>query len=237
MSAEADINTPQRDSEYRAAALSSSGAALPFFLSLAVLLIMLYGGWTWWKVWKFEQAQGQAISANVVGPPLTEFTLTERSSKPFRSVDMRGRVWVATYFFTTCPGQCLRLNANIQRMNSLPDLKDVTWVSITCDPDTDSVDALRKYADRFEADPKRWLFCRADLNYTKQVALGMKVDLMLKGHRDYAIVIDKAGKIRGAFGGTSDIECGRLEQRLKECLAEKSPHDLAVRAKANGKSS
>ena len=56
---------------------------------------------------------------------------------------MRGNVWVATYFFTTCPGNCLRLNPNIQFMNNLPELKDVTWVSITCDPDTDTLEALR----------------------------------------------------------------------------------------------
>ena len=80
---------------------------------------------------------------------------------------MRGRVWVASYFFTSCPGQCLRLNANLQVLNADPKLKDVTWVSISCDPDTDTLEALRVYADRFQADPKRWLFCRADLDYVK----------------------------------------------------------------------
>ena len=97
----------------------------------------------------------------MIGPPLKEFELTERSGKPFRSADMRGRVWVATYFFTTCPGNCIRLNRNIQALHNLPELKDVTWVSITCDPDTDTLEALRKYADHWKADPERWLFCRA----------------------------------------------------------------------------
>ena len=63
----------------------------------------------------------------------------------------------------------------------MPELKDVTWVSITCDPDTDTLEALRAYADRWKADPERWLFCRADLDYIQRVANGMKVFLSLQG--------------------------------------------------------
>ena len=96
--------------------------------------------------------------------PLKDFELTERSGSPFRSTDMRGRVWVATYFFTTCPGSCIRLNQNIQLMHNLPELKDVTWVSITCDPDTDTLEALRKYADRLK--PTRRAGCSAVPTWT-----------------------------------------------------------------------
>ncbi len=183
MNAESENNRP---TEPAADAVSSriGGAALPFILCLPVVLAMMYFGWKWWQVWQFEQARGQAILANAIGPPLKEFELTERSGKPFRSTDMRGRVWVAMFFFTSCPGQCLRLNANIQVMNNLPELKDVTWVSITCDPDTDTVEALRAYAERFRADPNRWLFCRGDLDYIQRVAKGMMLYLSLKGHQD-----------------------------------------------------
>ena len=109
-------------------------------------------------------------SADAVGPPLTEFELTERSGKPFRSADMKGKVWVATYFFTTCPGNCIRLNQNIQLMHNLPELKDVTWVSITCDPDNDTLEALSKYADSLQADPERWLFCRGPISITRSAS-------------------------------------------------------------------
>lgn len=196
---------------------------LPWVLSVAVLIGALYYAFKWWQVHQFEIAKSQAIPQNVIGPPLKEFELTERSGKPFRSVEMRGHVWVASYFFTTCPGQCLRLNANIQVLSKMLDLKDVTWVSITCDPDTDTVEALQKYAERWQADPQRWLFCRADLPYIQRVAKGMNVYLSMKGHQDFAIVIDKQGKIRGMFDGTSESQCKRLKNVLLECLAEKFP--------------
>ncbi len=215
----------------------TTGSAVPYFLCLAVLFGLAYGGWTWWRVRQFDLARGDAIPANAIGPPLKEFELTERSGKPFRSTDMRGHVWVATYFFTSCPGQCLRLNANIEMMTNQPDLKDITWVSISCDPDNDTLDALRAYADRFHADPQRWLFCRADLDYTKRVAKGMNVYLSLKGHQDLAIVIDKRGKIRGVYDGTSESECNRLHGLLLKCLGEDPPHDLVSSSTVKEKSS
>jgi cytochrome oxidase Cu insertion factor (SCO1/SenC/PrrC family) len=204
-----------------------SASAVPYFLAFALLLVMLYGGWKWWQVWQFQVARGQAIPASVSGPPLKEFELTERSGAPFRSADMRGRVWVAAYFFTTCPGSCIRLNENIKLMHNLPELKDVTWVNITCDPDSDTLEALRDYADRWQADPHRWLFCRADLEYTERVARGMNLFLSYKGHQDRVIVIDKAGKVRGIFDATSKNECQRLRTMLLQCLEEKPPHELA----------
>jgi cytochrome oxidase Cu insertion factor (SCO1/SenC/PrrC family) len=214
-----------------------SGSALPYVLSIAVVLVMVYGAWTWWKVEQYENTRGQAVPTGVSGPPITEFELTERSGKPFRSADMRGRVWVASYFFTSCNGQCRRLNANLQVLSSEPDLKDVVWVSITCDPDNDSLEALRTYADLYKADPNRWLFCRGDLDYTIRVALGMKVYLSYKDHQDRVIVFDKAGNMRGYFDATSTLDCERMRKLLVECLHEKPPSDVAASRPLNGKSS
>jgi len=206
--------------------------ALPFFLSLLVLFGMAYGAWTWYRVHRYENDPGQAI-ANL-GPPIAvdNFELTERSGKPFRSADMKGKVWVATYFFTSCPGECIRLNRNIQVMQAMPELKDVTWVSITCDPDTDTTETLAKYADTMQADPNRWLFCRGDLDYTQRVARGMKLFLSLKGHQNYAIVIDKTGNIRGMYDGTSTSDCERMQKLLEKLEAEEPPAQTATPAEA-----
>lgn len=218
-----------------AARAGSASVALPFFLALAVLFAMAYGGWKWYQVAKFESARSESSAHNVIGPPLTSFELTERSGETFRSKEMLGKVWVATFFFTTCPGECIRLNQNIKLLNDIPELEDVTWVSITCDPDTDTVEALREYADRWEADPDRWLFVREDLEYIQRVALGMKVPLFRKGHRDDAIVIDKWGQVRGYFDATSKSECIQLQKKLVECLAEENPpEDEAAKASPVG---
>ncbi|HEY3393133.1 MAG TPA: SCO family protein [Lacipirellulaceae bacterium] len=220
--------TPDRPVSVGQAALSDSGSALPFVLAGAVVVAMAYGGWKWWQVQQFEARRGQAIPEDLVGPPLEDFELTERSGQPFRSAAMRGRVWIATYFFTTCPGRCIVLNRNIQRLHNLPELSDVTWVSITCDPDTDSLDALRKYADHWQADPERWLFGRAELAYTRRVARGMNLSLSRQGHQDYAVVFDKSGKMRAMFEATSTRECEKLRSKLLELLEEDAPQSVAM---------
>ncbi len=207
---------------------SAPGSMVPHIISVAILIGVTFGAFKWWQVRADEQARSEAIALTEVGPPLTEFELTDRSGKPFRSEDMKGKVWVATYFFSTCPGSCIRLNQNIQFMHNMPDLKDVTWVSITCDPDNDTQEALAAYADRWNADPDRWLFVRGDLDYTKRVARGMNIFLERKGHQDYAIVVDKTGKIRGMYDATSKSQSERLHTRLLECMAEEPPSDLAA---------
>ena len=122
MSSEVQSSTPSRAPVTAPAA--TSGAALPLALSAAVLIAMGFGGWKWYQVRQFELAKSEAIPASVLGPPLKDFELTERSGKPFKSTDMKGKVWVASYFFTTCPGQCLRLNSNVQILSNEPDLNN-----------------------------------------------------------------------------------------------------------------
>lgn len=208
------------DSDKTTENLVQDSSRVPLVLSLAVLLLAVYGAFKWWQVEQARQARERAIPADTIGPPLTEFELTERSETAFRSADMRGKVWVVTYFFTTCPGNCIRLNENIKLLHLDPELEDVTFVSITCDPDTDTPAALREYADRWEADPERWLFCRADLPYIQRVARGMNLDVYRRGHKDFAVVIDKQGQIRDMLDATSQREVVRLKRLLVELLNE-----------------
>ncbi|NOY42504.1 MAG: SCO family protein [Planctomycetes bacterium] len=198
-------------------------SALPYWLSLMVIIAASYGGWTWWRVQQFEASRAEG-GIQTAGPPLKEFELTERSGKQFRSRDMLGKVWVTSFFFASCPGTCPRLNANIKYLNSLEELQDVTWVSITVDPDTDTLSVLSEYAKGFQADPERWLFCRGDLGYIKRVGKDVfSLPINWKGHNEHAVVIDKFGKVRGMYDASSRSQSKKLALLLKECLAEEAP--------------
>ncbi|QEG36973.1 SCO family protein [Bythopirellula goksoeyrii] len=198
---------------------------LPYWLSLMVLFVGSYGIWTWYKVHQIE-AERSVGGIQFDGPPLEEFELTERSGEPFRSEAMKGKVWVTTFFFASCPGQCPRLNANIKFLHDKPELEDVTWVSITVDPDNDTLEVLSEYADRYKADPERWLFCTGDFDYIKRVGEDiMKMPVSWRGHKDYAVVIDRAGKVRGMYDATSISQSEKLRKLLLECLAEDPPSE------------
>lgn len=203
-------------------------STLPYWLALMVLFLAAYGGWKWYQV---ERTLALRNSGGVVlsnlGPKLKQFELEERSGRMFRSEELDGRVWVATFFYASCPGTCTRLNANIKDLNTVQSLQGVTWVSITVDPETDTKGVLLDYAERHNADPERWLFCRGEMGYIQRLArdiLGVD-DVYYRGHKDYAIVVDRAGKIRGMFDATSDIQCQRMISLLESCLAEPVPHD------------
>jgi protein SCO1/2 len=197
-----------------------NNSALPYWLALMVVAAACYGGWTWWRVEQFQSNQNTG-GIEFEGPPLEEFELTERVGQPFRSRDMLGKVWVATFFFASCEGACPRLNANIEHLHNLKQLEDVTWVSITVDPDTDTLERLREYAERFGADPERWLFCRGDFNHVQKIARDfMNVDVSWRGHQDYAVVIDREGKIRGMFDAIRLSQLDRLQTLLGKCLEE-----------------
>lgn len=205
-----------------------SNSTLPYWLSLMVVLGASYAGWKWYQVQQFETSR-EVGGVTFSGPPLEDFELTDRSGNPFRSADMDGKVWVTSFFFASCAGQCPRLNANIKHLHDDPDLKDVTWVSITVDPDNDTLEVLDDYAKRYQADPDRWLFCRGEFDYIKRVGEDiMKLEVTWRGHKDYAIVIDREGKVRGMFDATSISQSKKLKMLLRECLAEPAPtHGIA----------
>src|SRR6516225_4720166 len=91
--------------------------------------------------------------------PLSDFSLTERGGKTVTRDDLHGKVWVASFVFTRCSGPCPSVTATMARLQGeLKDQPDVRLVTFTVDPERDQLTDLNQYADRFGADPKRWLF-------------------------------------------------------------------------------
>ncbi len=196
-------------------------STLPYWLTLMVLLVVSYGGWKYWQVQQFQSGGGIEFTSQ---PPLEEFELTERSGKPFRSRDMLGKVWVTTFFYANCAGACPRLNGNIKMLGNMEELQDVVWVSITVDPEIDTLERLREYAETYQADPERWLFCRGDLQYIQRVGEDiMRLPITWRGHNESAIVIDRKGEVRGMYDATSTRESKLLRKLLLECLEEEAP--------------
>ena len=195
---------------------------LPYWIAFVITVTSLYAAIKWWQV--SGQPATPAATGGIVAtdlPPLESFELDASNGQLFRSQDMLGKVWAASFFFTSCPGSCTRLNKNIQHLNSLDELKDVTWVSISVDPDTDDIATLQEYGTRFQADPQRWLFCRGELDYVRRIGTEMmKLHVSYKGHQDYVVVIDRRGELRGMFNATSRIQSQKLRDLLVECLVE-----------------
>lgn len=156
-----------------------------------------------------------------------EFTFTERSGKPFDSGMLDGRVWVADFIFTHCAGPCPIMTATMARLQSeIDDLPDVRLISISVDPERDTPEVLTQYANRFGADPDRWLFLTGNLALTRRIAVdGFKVgsieDPIL--HSDRFVLVDRAGKIRGYFDSMEVDAVAKLTAAIRALHREAHP--------------
>src|SRR5262245_31476896 len=90
---------------------------------------------------------------------VADFALTERGGETVHRADLLGKVWVAAFGFTRCTGPCPQVSGTMARLQAeLAGQPEVRLVSFSVDPDHDTPEVLRGYAQRFGADPQRWLF-------------------------------------------------------------------------------
>lgn len=176
--------------------------------------------------------------------PVGEYSLTERDGRTVTEKDLHGKVWVASFVFTRCMGPCPAVTATMRRLQSeLADEPDVRFVTFTVDPQRDDPDELKRYADRYQADPNRWLFLTGDeaaihklMQERFKLAVGRKDGPDVKegdefDHSTRLSVVDKKGVIRATFegmpndqrpDGTADFEEGlqQLKEKVKALAAE-----------------
>lgn len=90
---------------------------------------------------------------------LTAFHLTERSGQSITDADLAGKILVVNFVFTSCSLKCREVNDRMTEIQqSVREMSDVQLVSLTVDPGSDTPTVLRKFADSFQADARRWLF-------------------------------------------------------------------------------
>jgi protein SCO1/2 len=161
-----------------------------------------------------------------------KFTLTERSGRPFDSASLLGKVWVADFFFTECPGTCLMLSNRMKEIHrATANSGDVRFVSISTDPKVDTPEVLRKYADSLGAD-ERWSFLTGPRTAIFELSIGgFKLALADAGgvdvkekiiHSTKLVLVDRHGWIRDYYDGVGDKpgETERLLADIKRLLEE-----------------
>lgn len=141
--------------------------------------------------------------------PAPDFTLTERSEKPVTLSDLKGKVWIADFFYTSCPGPCPMLTSRLSNLQKeLANDPDVRLVSISSDPEKDTPAVLREYASHFGAGD-RWYFLTGNKDTIYKLAndgfkLGLAEDKNAKEpitHSTKLVLIDRSGTVRGFYDG------------------------------------
>lgn len=174
--------------------------------------------------------QPQAASATLQKYwAVPDFSLTERSGKPLGLADLTGKVWVADFFYTSCPGPCPALQSRFTEVQkALGPLPDVRFVSISVDPEKDTTDVLDVYAKRFHAGPQ-WFFCTGERDVIFKLAHdGFK--LPIAGgtpeagpvtHTTRLVLVDRNGTVRGFYEGSTDEGVKNIVGDIHRLLEEK----------------
>ena len=150
------------------------------------------------------------------------FLLTDSEDQRFTAEILDGKIWVADFFFTTCPGPCPVMSKNMQRLHqTFAGEANLHLVNFSVDPENDTPAVLRKYAARFDADTTRWHFLTGPPAQIYGIATeGFKIgdpDALIR-HSQKFVLIDGTGQIRGYYDGIATAEIDELIGHIRQLL-------------------
>lgn len=164
----------------------------PLLWGALVLLAAAGGGlaaWPWLgrtvdPLRSADRTEGALEKLEVYGR-VPDFALTERSGRRITLADLLGKVWVVNFFYTECTETCPLQSANMARLQAdLSGEPDVRLVSISVDPEHDTPEVLAEYANRFGADPDRWLFLTGPKDAIYRLAIeGFRLGVVEPGEK------------------------------------------------------
>jgi protein SCO1/2 len=136
------------------------------------------------------------------------FQLTDQSGRPFDSKSLAGKIWVADFIYTTCPGPCPRMSSQMRGVQSaVVAMPDVKLVSFTVDPKNDTPVALAAYAARYRAQPGRWVFltgAQADLETLCRNGFKLGDVGGALAHSTRFVLVDRQSRVRGLYSTSED---------------------------------
>ena len=168
------------------------------------------------------------------GHTIGDFTFLNQEGKTVTDENVRGKVFVAEYFFTTCKTICPIMNSQMQRVHrTYKKNDDFRILSFSVDPEVDTVAQLKKYADRHSADGEKWFFLTGEKE--KLYKLARTSFFVLKPsetenqgdvgsdfiHTNNFVLVDKQMRIRGYYDGTSSKEVDEMIEDIQLLLEEK----------------
>lgn len=164
---------------------------------------------------------------------IRSFSFLNQDGKTITNDDVKDKIRVIEYFFTTCKGICPKMNENMNTVyETFKGNKDVLILSHTVDPKKDTVSAMKEYSLRFNADPKQWIFLTGDKKELYDMARysylvtavddTAEVDIQSDFiHTEKFVLVDATGHIRGQYDGTDKTAVQQLIGDIKTLLKEK----------------
>ena len=156
---------------------------------------------------------------------LSNFSLFNQNGIVVTPQTFKGKIHIANFFFTFCPGLCPRLTKSMQAIQeAFQDNPDILLASYSVTPDRDSVSVLRQYATMHKVRDNKWHLLTGDKKTIYQTArksyfadenIGTKLDENDFLHTENFILVDKNLHIRGIYNGTLQLDIQQLIVDIK----------------------
>lgn len=142
------------------------------------------------------------------------FSLLDQHGNTVTGETLKGQVWIANFIFTSCPDVCPLLTRKMAdlRTGLVRGGSDVRFVSFSIDPQTDTPDVLRAYAQKRGADHPDWYFLTGSIDSIKAVVVSgfkqlirpdpKRADNIL--HGSHFVLVDRALAVRGFYRSDAD---------------------------------
>lgn len=197
-----------------------------FYLSFFTVLVVAF----WWFL--FSGTDNWKSKLPTISYVKT-FRFVDQNGDTVTEHNVEGKVYVANFFFVTCKGICPNMNGNLRQVyTAYKGNADVLFLSHTCQPENDSVPALKTYQQQIGADGKQWRFVTGDKLSLYDMAresyhiddpknnVGKIEDQFL--HSQFLALVDRSGKVRGIYDGLKGSEIGKLKEDIEDLLKEKA---------------
>lgn len=167
------------------------------------------------------------------GHTIGKFAFKNQNNKMITQEDVRGKVYVVEYFFTTCKTICPRMNAQMQRVHEKFRMNnDVKILSFSVDPETDTVEQLKRYADAHNSKGNQWNFLTGKRDDIYELARTSFFTLKPTEaenqgdvgsdfiHTNNFVLVDKLMRIRGYYDGTNPKDVDKMMHDMDLLLKE-----------------
>jgi protein SCO1/2 len=197
-----------------------------FYLGFFVLLVVGFFLILSYAVPEFAHPKIKPIST------VQPFAFPDQEGKTITSKDVEGKVYVATFFFTTCTSVCPRLNNNLKpvytEFKNEPDFKILSY---TCDPSTDSVAKLKWYSDSvLKIEASKWVLLTGNKDSLYAMArhsymIDDPKNEVEKGETDFLhtqliALVNKKGEVVKIYDGLKPSEIEQMQVEIKKLLKE-----------------
>lgn len=162
-------------------------------------------------------------------PTIPAFAFTNQDNQPITERDFEGKIYIADFFFTTCPTICPVMKKNMLKVyDEIKDKPDVRILSHSIDPEHDTPAVLKTYSADLGVSNTIWQFVTGDRE--KIYEIGQRHYLITASeddnspggflHSGHFVLLDKDRHIRGMYDGTTDEGTYELIRDIRTLLKE-----------------